>query len=183
MNVKRLDLGAEVVHIPSRDLLVIHPDLDYAEAVGAVHGTIPGLHLDTVMQLVEQVTPRPKKPPRRWPAIGVRMALASLATLLLVFHFGTNEPAVAGAKFGDVWAGQMNQMGLDCYGTGDTRTCTSKDGGVTEISGYDRKDASLYILRSSAGRSYLLVFDFREAARKWHRKHPEVAMTGRAAVW
>lgn len=186
MQVRRLDLGADVVAIPSRDLLIIHPDLNYAEALGAVSGSLPDLHPDAVVQLVEQVTPRPAQP-QRPPLLALATRAGSVAVMILfVIGFGVTliQPVSADMRFGPLWQRQMERLGLRCHTSeAGTRVCTSKDRPVVQVEGFSRNHSALYVMRSDGETSYMRIFDSDRAARRWQRHHPNLEMAGRVVVW
>lgn len=182
MRVQRLDVGADVVHIPTRDLLVIHPDLEFGEAVGAVKATCPTMHMDAVIAAVEQVTPRPKPKPRT----AIRLRLSSLlvaAILSLGIGVATLNPAAA-TMFGDQWASQMARLGLVCEPVdGSTSVaCTEQDGSVTMVAAYRREDRTLYVIRRKGPDHFLLIFDTTNDARRWERNRIDATVTGRVAI-
>lgn len=183
MRVSRLDLGADVVHLPSRDLLVIHPDLDYAESLGAVMGTLPGLHPDVAVSLVEQVTPRPHRP-SRMEKVGQMAGRAAVSILLAVFTAFTWGSDPAAAAFGPTWAQEMESMGMVCQPPRDgSTTCTSADRRVVLVEGYRRRHATLYLIYRGAGEAHLLVFDTTDDAIDYALDHPERDRAGRVVIW
>lgn len=185
MRVQRLDVGADVVHIPTRDLLVIHPDLEYGEALGAVRATCPDMHMDAVVAAVEQVTPRPKPDPKPdRPAYGVRLVSTLVALLLSVAIGATSLTPASATMFGDTWASQMQRLGLACEHSGEAKvvTCTEKDGDLTRVAAYRREDATLYVIRRRGPDHCLLIFDTKEAARRWSASRIDAVVTGRVAV-
>jgi hypothetical protein len=77
VRVQRLDVGVDVVVAPEQDLVILHPDLSFGQAVGALQATLPDMHPDAVLRLVAQVTQRPSS--RR-----LRRSLSAMGVLALV---------------------------------------------------------------------------------------------------
>lgn len=180
IQVRRQDVGVDVVYLPSKELVVLHPDLDYAESLGAVRAVLPDLHIDVAVGLVQSVTPRP----RPQAALRTRLAMAVVGLAASLVGILGLESTPASAMFGPTFSQTMSRMGLTCAsGEGQTRVCTSKDGSPVEVVCYRRHGAALYIVRRPGhDAQYLLIFDTREHAQAWAEKHPDTPVTGRVAA-
>lgn len=182
VHVKRLDLGADVVYVPTRDVLVIHPDLDYAQALGAVMGTLPDLHPDVAVELVEQVTPRPHPEPVR--AKVARGVFATAVAALIVLVVGL-QPAAATARFGEVWQQQASAMGLECQEPDDDGvTVCLDDSRTVRVLGMRYKHADCYLI-DRPGRTEdaeVLVFDSVRYAQQFEFHHPDSQRAGRVVI-
>lgn len=181
IDVKRQDLGADVVYLPMRNLLVLHPDLDYGDALAAVFSVLPDLHIDVAQRLVEQVTPRPHPEPRRWPLVGLRMALAAMAASLLVTFA---HPASAGVEFGPDWRAAISELGLSCSGDRDAvRWCRyGKGEPIFKVRGFRHDNGTLYVGSGPKGK-VIFVFDDLADAEHYVDLHPAALQRGRAVIW
>lgn len=183
MQVRRLDLGAEVVAIPSRDLLVIHPDLEYADALGAVMGTLPDLHPDAAVALVEQVTPRPEAKPR--PVGRILLAACAILIGLATLTVGHTPPAAA-SLYGDLWDRQMAEMGMTCQEAREGVTvCVDGDRDLVRVEGFHRPHSALYVMsgHEDHGCRYMRVFDEEWRAEEFADEHSFATRSGRVVVW
>lgn len=187
MNVKRLDLGADIVVLPERDLIVLHPDLDYGQSLGAVMGTLPDLHADAAVGLVEQVTPRPRpesepEPRRR---VGWHRALVVVVlAVVMLWAPVTVQPAAAGPEFGPDWQAAVRSLGMTCFGEGaQHRMCRTRSGERISMRGYRHEDGSLYVSLGADQTKIIFVFDTASAARRYVAEHPAAILQGRAVVW
>lgn len=180
LQARRLDLGADIVAIPSRELVAIHPDLSYAEALGALMGTLPDLHPDVARTLVEQVTPRPRPLPARRLAASVAVAVTAVLVAVL-----SPQSATAVADFGPAWRAQMAAWGLSCEEgqPGDGAwTCTDGET-VCQVEGFARRGADLYLLDHGSRETRVMIFETERQARRYAERNPEVTLTGRVATW
>lgn len=81
MKICRRDLGVDIVVLPSRGLVVIHPDLTYGQAMGAVRKALPDMAASAVAELVSRVSRPPQSIDRelhRRTAAGVGAAVAAM---------------------------------------------------------------------------------------------------------
>lgn len=181
MQVKRLDLGVDIVVLPQRRLVVLHPDLDYAESLGAILGTMPDIHIDAAVAMVDQVTPRPREepPPRR---SNFRASMVGLIAALMVVLSGGFVPSSAEADFGPQWRDAADALGLHhCHPSGDHRVCESPKGRV-RVRGYEHAFGDLYVARGALS-AIVYVFDSEEDAVEFADRHAlEVERYGRAVI-
>lgn len=171
-----------MVVIPSRELVVIHPDLDYAEALGAVMGTLPDLHPDAAKALVDQVTPAPRRAPHPLNRISIVVCALALALPLA----GAVMPAEATATFGPTWKQQMAMLGLECTNEvhdRQIRACLDADRDVHHVRGIPRPDGDLYLVSTDSGCHSVKVFDRERDAEEFAAVHPNVRQAGRVASW
>ena len=186
MQVKRLDLGADVVYVPTRDILVIHPDLDYAEALGAVAGTLPHLHPDAVKSLVDQVTATPRPEPAEpsvWPRVLAQAVVALVTSLLVLLGWGTSTATADGPRWGEIWRAQVKAMGMDCDPVRDSVTTCVAGKHVIRVEGFRHRHADLYLIdRPGPADNEVLVFDDVDRAERWAKRHPEAEQAGRVVI-
>lgn len=165
-----------MIVLPQRQLVVLHPDLDYAEALGALLGTVPDMHPDVARRLVEKVTPRPK-PPR------TPLRVAVVAALMVALGWAAvPSPATAEPDFGPDWHRTTRALGLDCWGGAENvRVCRYQPGNSFVIRGYRHDTGSLYV---SSGPRGTVIFDFDtvEQARHYAELHPEAELVEPSVV-
>ena len=186
-NVRRQDLGTDIVVLPQRSMVVFHPGLDYAEALGALLAAMPDMHIDVAKAVVEKVTPTPRPEKRRWPGIFARMsisaAIAAVATAVFAM-FAVPAPANAMPEFGPIWSNEIARLGISCEPTDqpDVRDCTNEDGATFEIGGARHETGTLYA-STGPDATMIFVFDNELDAIRYAALHEQVTRDGRAVVW
>jgi hypothetical protein len=184
--VKRLDLGADIVLLPERNLIVLHPDLDYAQSLGAIMGTLPGIHPDAARCLVEKVTSRTWVAPRgrlgrTWDRVRIVVVAAVLAVAIAVWS--TPQTASAHARFGQSWSDAVHRLGLTCQGSSSTeRSCVTPAGKPVRIHGYRHEFGSVYVV-TGATTAIIFVFDDPSNADDYARLHPGAKLIGNTVIW
>lgn len=183
IDVRRQDVGTDVVYLPKRNLLVLHPDLNYGESLAAILTVIPDLHLDVAKRLVEKVNPRLKPEPRRWPMIALRMGLAALASAAAVLFIG---PTMASAEpeFGPDWQAAVGALGMECHGDREERRLCRYSEGEPWFSmrGFRHESGSLYVSDGPYAK-VIFVFDEERDAVRYVTLHPAAERYDRAVVW
>jgi hypothetical protein len=177
VRVQRLDLGVDVVVVPEQDLVILHPDLSFGQAVGAIGAALPELHTDVVVNLVSQVTQRPRS--RRRPSALLAVPLLALAALLLgaLVLSGGPEP------YDQRWHNAVAALDLECDQGSDERMCVAPDGSRYEVTAWTRGDGALYVLRSEDRRRYVRSF-LGEVPPEWLRSNPAaVVLSGSTVHW
>ncbi len=182
VNVKRIDLGVDIVALPERNLIVLHPDLTYAEALGAILGVLPDIHPDVARRLVEKVTPRPGRVPVR--VVGsLRAAVIVLVAVLAYTLYSPGSPASASARFGPDWSAATAALGLRCQGDSHTmRTCLASDGDVVTMHGYAHQTGTLYVAQGGDDDAIIFVFDKLADADRYAHLHPNAEQHDRAVI-
>jgi hypothetical protein len=173
MRVLRLDLGVDIVVVPDRNLILLHPDLSFPQAVGAIRGALPDLHPDVVVNLVSQVTQRPQ--PRR-----AAKTLLGLTLLTAVF-VGAHVMTDLSGPFGGRWRNAVAALELTCDEVDDTRVCTAPDGLSYEVTAWTRSDGALYVLRSDGRRRYVRSF-VGDVPATWLRNNPTAEVLSSSTV-
>lgn len=153
MRVQRLDVGVDVVVVPEQDLVILHPDLSFGQAVGALQATLPDMHPDAVLSLVAQVTQRPR-------SHRLRRSLAAVGVLALVLvsvgAYALLQPA---DPYDHRWDNVVAEMQMDCADAGEGPVCVDRRGARYEVTAYTRNDSALYVMRSDGERRYVRSFE------------------------
>lgn len=183
-NAKRQDLGTDIVVLPARRLVVFHPDLDYAEALGALMATLPDMHPDVAQRTVEKVTPRPRAEDPPLPRRSPYRALVAFVVAVLLGWSMVPSPAAAGKPdFGPDWQSVKTALGLTCWGDHPrTRLCRYEDStNPFAVRGYRHETGDLYI---SSGPRGTVVFDFFDPAdaEDYLVLHPGAQLHGASTV-
>ena len=150
MRVQRLDLGVDIVVVPDRNLILLHPELSFPQAVGAIRAALPDLHPDVVVNLVSQVTQRPH--PRRTSKALLALPLLAALTIGAFVITNTSDP------YDDRWRNAVSALELNCDQADDQRVCFAPDGARYEVTAWTRSDGTLFVLRSNGQRSYIRSF-------------------------
>jgi hypothetical protein len=175
VRVQRLDVGVDVVVVPEQDLVILHPDLSFGQAVGALQATLPDMHPDAVLNLVAQVTQRPRRRPLRRslaPAGVLALVLVSVAAYGL-FH--RTDP------YDHRWDTVVAEMQMNCAEAGEGRVCVDRQGARYEVTAYTRRDSALYVMRSDSKRRYVSSFE-QEIPQTWLAKNPSAVVLGETLV-
>jgi hypothetical protein len=177
MRIQRLDLGIDIVVVPEEDLVILHPDLSFGQAVGAVMAVLPHMHPDAVVNLVSQVTQRP---PRASRPVSLLAAVPVLALLLVAV---ATSASASPQPYDHRWKDATAAMQMRCDRADRGRTCLSRDGTRYQVTAYTRDDGALYILRSTGERRYLRAFTG-AIPRDWLDQNPNAAVVDTsAAIW
>lgn len=176
MRIQRLDLGVDVVVVPQEDVVLLHPDLSFGEAVGVVMAVLPQMHPDAVVSLVSQVTQRPHDRSRSLPR-------AVVAALVLLVVLGAAAATAAPEPYDRRWREAIAQLGLQCQHAEVGRECRDRDGTRYRVLAYTRDDGALYVLRSGGDRTYLRVFE-EGIPQEWLEQNPDaVVLEGSVTLW
>lgn len=178
MRAQRLDLGVDIVVVPDQDVVFIHPDLSFGQAVGAVSAALPSMHPDAVVALVAQVSQRPQPKPRRaaWRLSAAAGTAVAAVAGLLALGMGS-EP------YGERWESATREMGLTCRQSAHDHTCRDPHGNSYRVSAFTSDDGALYVLRSEGAIKYVRAFDG-GIPTSWMRENPAaVAVGATAATW
>jgi hypothetical protein len=174
VRVQRLDLGVDIVVVPEQDLIILHPDLSFGQAVGAIGAALPELHTDVVVNLVSQATQRPRS--RRRPSTTL-LAVPLLAVLLLGALVLTGGPE----PYDHRWHNAVAALDLECDEGSDERVCVAPDGSRYEVTEWTRGDGALYVLRSEGRRRYVRSF-LGEIPPDWLRSNPTAVVLSSSTV-
>jgi hypothetical protein len=180
MRIQRLDLGVDVVVVADADLVIIHPDLSFGEAVGAVMSVLPGLHPDAVVNLVSQVTQRPRagRSARRRTAPLLAGAAAAVSASLVLAGVLLTGPDLYDQR----WRSAVAALELDCRpGEDPGWTCVGADGAEYEVTAFSRSDGALYVMRSQQNTRYLRSFHG-DIPAAWLDRNPNAVVVDSAAV-
>ena len=175
MRVQRLDVGVDVVVVPEQDLVILHPDLSFGQAVGAIQATLPDMHPDAVLSLVAQVTQRPRR--RR-----LRRSLSAVGVLALVLvSVGAFALLVRPDPYDHRWDSVVAEMQMDCADAGEGPVCVDRQGARYEVTAYTRSDSALYVMRSDGRRRYVRSFEH-DVPRAFLENNPSAVVLGRTIV-
>jgi hypothetical protein len=175
VRVQRLDLGVDIVVVPEQSLIILHPDLSFGQAVGAIRAALPDLHTDVVVNLVSQVTQRPQ---RRRTSRSL-LALPVLAALALAALLVTDGPE----PYDHRWRNATAALGLECAEVTDEHVCVASDGARYEVTAWTRTDGALYVLRSEGRRRYVRSF-VGQIPTEWLESNPSaVVLSGSTVHW
>lgn len=177
MRIQRLDLGVDIVVVPAQNLVILHPDLSFGQAVGAVMAALPHMHPDAVVNLVSQVTQRPPRVSRA----GSLLAAVPLVVLLLVGAAAATSAAPQ--PYDHRWKDAVAALEMECQEAGRDRTCLGPTGRRYQVTAYTRTDGALYVLRSTSERRYLRAFTD-AIPQDWLKQNPNaVVLANSAATW
>jgi hypothetical protein len=175
VRVQRLDVGVDVVVVPEQDLVILHPDLSFGQAVGALQATLPDMHPDAVLSLVAQVTQRPRS--RR-----LRRSLVAVGVLALVLaSVGAYGLLQRSDPYDHRWDNVVAEMQMDCADAGRGPVCVDRQGARYEVTAYTRSDSALYVMRSDRKRRYVRSFE-NDIPRDWLEKNPAAVVLGETIV-
>jgi hypothetical protein len=176
VRAQRLDLGVDVVVVPDKDLLFVHPDLSFGQAVGSVMAALPDMHPDVAVNLVAQVSQRPQ--PRRF---GWRLSATTVAALAAVA--GVLVLGQGSDPYGERWKNAVTELGLTCQHAPDQHTCTGEAGTRYQVTAYTRDDGALYVLRSDGNLRYVRAFT-EPISAAWREANPAaVPLSSQTATW
>jgi hypothetical protein len=173
VRVQRLDLGVDIVVVPEQNTIILHPDLSFGRAVGAISAALPDMHPDVVVNLVSQVTQRPR-PRRVW-----RPLLA--ASVLGVLALGTLLVTDGPEPYDDRWRNAAAVLGLECAEVSAERVCVAPDGARYEVTAWTRSDGALYVLRSEGRRRYVRSFEG-DVPQAWLESNPAAVVLSSSTV-
>jgi len=175
VRVQRLDVGVDVVVVPEQDLVILHPDLSFGQAVGALQATLPDMHPDAVLSLVAQVTQRPR---RRRLRRSLSAAGAVAFVLASVVAYGLLERS---DPYDHRWDTVVAEMQMDCAEAGEGPVCVDRHGARYEVTAYTRSDSALYVMRSEGQRRYVRSFEH-DVPQAFLEQNPSAVVLGETIV-